>query len=518
MILPWAAAQTARLARLRPMLARLREPRVAVQAALFLGILAAGIAARLHYASFLDPFEDPYQNWWISANLASTGQYWDRFSMMTHGNWLPFYHVFGAGVLIAAGLRNFEALKLANIALSTGTAALVFYVGSRRSRAVGFAAMAFFSADFIDTVISGWSTAEPLATFLVFLTVAALFEFPGPARRNHAIAAVGLLLAVITRYEAWLVVVLLLGYALLRKEGAPGRRAILRAAAPALVFMIAYFVYALQWGFLPEIIISQTSTDVRYQLSVGTQSPPINILSAWWSGYVWYFPLVLALGGVYALLRIRKEFAPWIVVSLWGFIVAYAALQFGNPSFRYVMISVPFLSVLAATALERLVQRGVVRIRRSRHRGRIAVPAAMAAGAVLVVATMVPPPATFWDNGFAASRYMEPLVKAGEFVSGLPLPAGKILLTESPISAYYSGYPPDRILGTRYLPDNRSAALEFVTQDVAYVVYVGVPYYPLHTLFPELENGTSTLHFTLLYDAGGQSVGWHAVYVYQVVP
>ncbi len=505
------------VARLTRWVGRLREPKVSLQVALFLGILSMGIVVRLHFASLLDPFEDPYQNWWISANLAETGQYWDRFSMMTHGNWLPLYHFVGAATLLVAGLQNFGALKLVNIALSMGTAGLVFYVGNLRSRAVGFAGMAFFSADFIDMVISGWATSEALVTFLVFLGVAALFMFPGSTKRNRTIAAASLLLAAMTQYEAWLVVTLLVGYGLLRKAGEPSRKEILWVAAPAMAFMGLYFLYASQWGFLPQIVVNQTSTDIRYQLAAGSQLPPLDILSAWWSGYLWRIPPVLILGGAYALLKARKEYVTWIIVSLWGFIVAYTILQFGNPSFRYVMITVPFLAILAAAGIERLVHWAMTRHPSRRLSSRIAVPAVLAGCVGLVMVSMVPPPATYWSGGYAAVGYMEPLVKAGEFVSGLPLPAGKLLITESPVSAYYSGYAPDRILGSRYLPDNRSEALAFLRQEVAYVVYMGVPYYPLRTLFPELENGTSTPNFTLLYDAGGQAAGWHAVYVYEVV-
>src|SRR5206468_11578407 len=62
-----------------------------------LAIIGFSAIIRFHFSGFLDPFEDGYQNWWISANLASTGQYWDRHSMMTQGNWLPLYHFSGAG-------------------------------------------------------------------------------------------------------------------------------------------------------------------------------------------------------------------------------------------------------------------------------------------------------------------------------------------------------------------------------------------------------------------------------------
>jgi hypothetical protein len=47
---------------------------------------------------------------------------------------------------------------------------------------------------------------------------------------------------------------------------------------------------------------------------------------------------------------------------------------------------------------------------------------------------------------------------------------------------------------------------------------MGVPYYKLRVLFPELQNGASTADFQLLYDAGGQRAGTHAVFVYGIRP
>jgi hypothetical protein len=231
---------------------------------------------------------------------------------------------------------------------------------------------------------------------------------------------------------------------------------------------------------------------------------------------VGFFPLVLPVGAGYSILRLRREFGSWIVVALWGFITAYTLVLFGNPSFRYVMISVPFLSVFAAYGLAS----GARRLGNRGHRD----PAGKArrtllatlAGTVLLSATLFPSMAVSWEPGFPSSQAMEPLARAGAYVGTLALPEGKILLSESPIAAYFSGYPSDRILGSRWLPDNRSVALAFLKSTTAYVVYMGVPYYRLRMLFPELQNGTTTLDFELLYDAGGIRAGTHAVFVYRV--
>jgi hypothetical protein len=506
-----------RWSRLVVSLRRLREPPNVVAFAVFVAILVSGVAVRLHYSAFLDPFEDGYQHWWISANLVATGEYWDRHSMMTQGSWLPLYHFFGAGVLGVAGIHNIAALKLTNIVLSTLTAILVFFVLRRHGLLLALAGTAFFSFNFIDVVVSGWSTAESLLLFLVVLGYGSLFHLRLSRNRHLAIAAAALALAVATRYEAWLVALLLVLFSFVRKGTEPSRAQVLYVLLPSFLFMAGYFLYALQWGFLPAIVVRQTSTDILFQVSVGTQRDSIEILSAWWTGYFSFFPVVLVLGTAYLAVKIRSEFGPWIVFGLWAFVVAYALLRFGNPSYRYVMLSVPFLSIGGASAgrfiIESIARRTPLLALGTPKKRAVAT----AATVVLIALTLIPSTATFWTPGFSSSAYMVPLQRAGEFVRTLPPPVDKILVSESPIAAYYSGYAPNQILGSRWLPDGRADTLAFLKAEAAYIVYVGVPYYKLRLLFPELQSGATTADFELLFDAGGPVSGTHAVYVFRVV-
>ena len=503
------------LRRLKATLGGIWKPRTLIVGFVLAAIIGGGAIIRFHFAAFLDPFEDGYQNWWISANLVSTGQYWDRHSMMTQGNWLPLYHFVSAGVLEFAGLHNMEALKATNIVISSLTSLLVFLIARREGPTVGLAASAFFSFSFIDIVVSGWATAESLATFMVLLGYAGLFTFQDLGDKRYWVAGAALTLAALTRYEVWLIVGLLMPFLFLQKDA--HRRMRLLAVTPAIAVMGAYFIYALQWGFLPSIVVAQTSTDIRYQIEVGTQPSVGNLLSRWWTGYLLMLPVVLPVGAAYGVRHLRRDFGSWIVLSLWGFIVLYSALRFGNPSFRYVMISVPFLSIFSASGLQVLV-RYVASHRRPRS-SQNRIPAAFALAFVVVLGggSLLPPTIQFWTDGFASSQPMVPLEEAGLFVQSLPHDPSRILLSESPIAAYFSGYQPSEILGSRWLPNNRSAALSFLKASAQYVVYMGVPYYRLRILFPELQNGTNTPDFRLLYDAGGLQIGTHAVYVYQVV-
>jgi len=503
------------LPRLTATLSRVRESRTLILGFVLSAIIGGGAIIRFHFAAFLDPFEDGYQNWWISANLVTTGQYWDRHSMMTQGNWLPLYHFVGAGVLGLTGVRNMEALKATNIVLSSLTALLVFLVARREGPIVSLAATAFFSFGFIDIVVSGWALAESLATLLVLLAYGALFCFQDLGEKRYWIAGAALALATLARYEVWLIVGLLALFLSIQKG--TDRKLGFLAIVPAIAMMGAYFVYALQWGFLPSIVVAQTSTDIRYQVSVGTQPNVGDVLSRWWTGYLLLLPVVLPVGAAYGLKHWRQDFASWGVISLWGFVIVYSALRLGNPSFRYVMISVPFLSIFTAKALKAIVAYIASHRRPLTAQKELTRAFGLALAVLLASGSLLPATVQSWTDGFGSSQFMVPMEQAGLFVQSLPHDAGRILLSESPIAAYFSGYEPNRILGSRWLPDNRSAALSYLKANVQYVVYMGVPYYRLRILFPELQNGTNTSDFQILYDAGGLQIGTHAVYVYRVI-
>src|SRR2546427_3837305 len=174
---------------LKAMLGRIWEPRTLVLGLVLAVIIGGGAIIRFHFSGFLDPFEDGYQNWWISANLASTGQYWDRHSMMTQGNWLPLYHFFGAGLLDIVGLRSMEALKAANIGLSSLTSLIVFLIARKRGLAIGLAATGFYSLNLVAIAVSGSATPHTMATFFVLLGYAMLLEFKSAPKGRFLIVA-----------------------------------------------------------------------------------------------------------------------------------------------------------------------------------------------------------------------------------------------------------------------------------------------------------------------------------------
>src|SRR5213594_540737 len=119
-------------------------PRVASLAAF---LILAAVAGYLRWTrgGLLDPFEDPYQHWWIAGYTLETGKYYDSFSAMTHGNWLPLYDFGISALLPFTGLHNMEALKFVSLLFSLGTAALVWLVARKHSVGAAWTAAALFA-------------------------------------------------------------------------------------------------------------------------------------------------------------------------------------------------------------------------------------------------------------------------------------------------------------------------------------------------------------------------------------
>src|SRR5207237_1656549 len=118
---------------------------------------------------------------------------------------------------------------------------------------------------------------------------------------------------------------------------------------------------------------------------------------------------------------IRREFGVWIVFSFWGFVIFYAAMLFGNPSFRYVLITIPFLSIFAAFAIADLA-RWATRLRRKASTDwNRATPIVTMTSFFILGARLLPSGLGSWTPGCPTSSAMEPLRRAGGYVGSLRL-------------------------------------------------------------------------------------------------
>lgn len=488
-----------------------------------LGTCAAALILLALLLRLLDPFEDGYQHWWIAANLAETGQYWDRHSMMTQGNWLPFYDFFAAAWLLLFGLHNIGILKLVNLGLVVGTVLLTYRIGAAEGSKVGLLAAAFLALNPVTIVVGTWTTPDTLAVFAGYAAYLLLFISTADRRMRLAGASLALLVGVATRYELWAFFALLLVFLSAHGLRDYTRQELALVLAPSFLFMAFYALWTLRYGFLPEIILAQTSTDLRYQLSAGTQPSVLTVLGRYWGSFVGFYPFVFLVGGAMALLRARREYIPWLIFAFWGAIIAYTALRFGNPSYRYPLITLPALSLYAAQGTVKGLSRLSRSLKSKTLRPKLRSAIVVAVAATVALGAFVPMLQV--SEGLLAEQdrpmgyYMEPMRRAGLWLSTVAIPEGRLIISESPIAAYHSGLPPSSLLGSRWLPQDRAAAEAFLLAEVAYVLYMGVPYYPLRTMFPELQAGNSTGIFELVYDASGPELaqGAHAVFVYRIV-
>jgi hypothetical protein len=115
--------------------------------------------------------------------------------------------------------------------------------------------------------------------------------------------------------------------------------------------------------------------------------------------------------------------------------------------------------------------------------------AAVAAGGMLSVAFL---PVFL---GFAADN--AGLVAAGRAASGSP----GVLVTDSPVAAYYSGKLPSDLAGSQKLPIDRKDAIDWLrTNGVTELVLENISYYRATQVFPDLAAGRSTHPFESLGD------------------
>ena len=473
-------------------------------------VVAVVVTTRLLWDRFLDPFEDGYQNWWIGSVLAQTGRYADPFSGMTRGNWLPGYDFLVAGFVEVLGSHVMPFLKGVNILFSLGTTGVVYALARPRGRNVAVLAVALFALSPTDIVITSYATPEALALFTTFLGVLLVERPLLGTRGSRTVASVSFLVAATLRYEVWGFLVLYLGWKWASRQ--IRSRDLAGLAAPALVFAALWWGWTSQYGFLPAIIVGQTSVDVRYKAAIGALPPFWDRLAAFFAFYFYYAPFAL-LAMAWALRREARSPFTAILFFFYGAEILYTVANWGNPSPRYIELTTPIVVMYAAQALESM--RAWVRRRWPLAGLRISwTPAATALLLsillVIVVLTPTPPPGTL----------LQGMERAGTFLSTRPLPNGRLLVSESPIAAYYSGYPASRIIGSYLLPDNATGASEFLIQNAAYVVMVTVPYYKLRSLFPAQANGTSGNHLELLYDATGPeyALGAPRVLVFKVSP
>lgn len=511
-----------RAERLLSRLADWWTPRRLAASTVFAGLAILAGYLRWVRAGYLDSFEDPYQHWWISGYMLQTGQYYDSFSAMTRGNWLPLYDFFGAAVLLSSGIHSMTVLKATSLVFSIATMAVIFCIASRHSRMAAWVASAAFA--FSPSAIIAGSMALPeaatgLALVLGYYLVA---HAKGRPPIRVLFAAVCLAAATALRYESWIFIGAMVVYFVGQRRWPHGKGDLLLAASPAIAFMALWWAFTSRWGYLPDVIVSQTSVDVRYKASIDALVPVQQIVATFWLDYVSLSFLLVVIGSAYALFVVRREFLAFVLFVFYAAEFGWIAFGFGNPSIRYLYVTVPGLAVLTGMAISDLCGRARAAVGRGRsNRTRAAIRGAvvvLTAVTVLAVTSADAYSTAFPDD--PPGLFMQAMERAGLFLRDRPLPDGKLLVSESPIAAYLSEYPPSRMIGSSQLPDDPLDSTAYLEANAAYLVVVTVPWYKLRVLYPALAEGENVAPFRLLYDASGPEyeLGAHRVLVYEVLP
>jgi len=454
-------------------------------AATLLGLAAVLL---LVAAQVPEPFEDGYGHWLIAANLASTGNLHDPLFGM-EDTWLPGYQILAAAVLKLFGLWQLGLLKALSALLGLAIAACVYGLAPNIRQARLAVGLLVLNPIFLFT--SGSAVVEPLLTAL--LMAAALAASRGRMKLAALLAA----LACLTATKAWIWVAAAAAFVLIeaiRSRSAVGSRA--RAVAwamPALGVLIF-----LQLGFAPaghsmaRGTVEVMSASARGSLPSGS----LGRLSELATTYGLAALPLFSFGVVGAFAAIRRHSAP-----LWRFVyvpaAVYLATVFGlvaigaySGSHRYLYPALPAMALLAAAALDKYA--GVVRV--------------LTVGATALLALAFLPVFTSFASDNAG------LVAAGRASSGSP----GMLLTDSPVAAYYSGKHPSDITGSGVLPLDRAQALDWLrAHQVNTLVLEDISYYRATMVFPELARGSAAPPFASLGTQGRYQVtGGKTVYVY----
>jgi cellulose synthase/poly-beta-1,6-N-acetylglucosamine synthase-like glycosyltransferase len=450
-------------------------------------------------AQMPEPFEDGYGHWLIAANLASTGQLHDPLFGM-QDTWLPAYHLLAAAVLHAVGLWQIGALKVMGAMLGLATLACVYAIAPNVRQ--GRLAVALLVLNPVFLFTSSSTVVEPLLTALLSgMALAAV-------RGRLKVAGLLAVLACLTATKAWIWLGAIAGFAaieILRARLAQ-RRGVERRAAPAVAWAmpaVALLIF-LQLGFAPANhsvargSLEVVSATARGSLAGGAMARLLEVTGTFGIAALPLFTfavvgLVLAVrkpalvGGVS---RVRFLYAPALVYLAAVFALVAAGTYSG--SHRYLYPALPALALLAAAVLDR--------------HSSLARAGAVAAAGLLAVAFLP----VF--SSFAAGN--TGLIAAGRAAYATP----GLLVTDSPVAAFYSGKPPSQITGSQVLPEDRGQAIDWMRRhNVTVLVLEDVSYYRATLVLPDLAAGSASPPFASLGEQKSYQVyGGKPVYAYRL--
>ncbi|UFP93893.1 hypothetical protein [Gloeobacter morelensis] len=411
----------------------------------FVAAAALWLALQAHRQNLGIAWEDSYHHWLIAAHLARTGILTDPLTSTSNG-WLPVYHWLAGGWLAIFGWHNLTALQTLSALFSIAAAGVLAWRWG-----VGAACLFLFNPI---TVLGGsLSVAEPLAVLLVVLGAVAW------QKDGTVIGAGCWSLVALTDRGCWPLVLLAVGWQIFQRR--PARLSgwgwlLLPVAALGLGLFLtqAEVGRTAAWAAVDQAALP--SAGDRWRELVAYSWRPLAL------------PLLLALAGTLAA---RRE-ALGLGLIAFGYLATLVALVTGGAltgSSRYYLVLVALLAALASTRpLLRLLQ--------------------LPAVAVLLLFSFQY--LQLWPRWVILNQ---PSELAGRWLASHS--SSGILVTDSPVIAYFSRLPPERIAGGK-------VPLPAETRYIAAIVdgrYRQI--YPLLRSYPELAVGALPAGWRLIYQA-----------------
>jgi hypothetical protein len=297
------------------------------------------------------------------------------------------------------------------------------------------------------------------------------------------VAALLAVLACVTATKAWIWIVAIAGIAavdLLRRRS-PLRVPTVAWAVPAIAVLVF-----LQLGFAPAShsvargSLEVASATARGSIPAGAVERVAELgknfglaalpLFVFGAPGLW---MVIHASRVREMATLRFLHIPALVYLL--AVVGLVGAGAFTGSHRYLYPVLPALALLAAAALDR--QSGLIRF------GAVAATGLLAIAFLPVFA------------GFASDN--RGLIAAGKAASS----SAGLLITDSPVVAYYSGKAPSLVTGSQQLPFDRDLAVEWMrNHEVTAIVMENISYYRAASVFPELAMGKPAPPFQSLGD------------------
>jgi hypothetical protein len=416
-----------------------------VQAFAFVGAAGFWLAVQHHRQTLGIAWEDSYHHWLIAAHLARTGLLADPLTGTSNG-WLPVYHGLAGGWLWLFGWHNLAALQALSALFSIAAAGVLAWRW-------GIGAVCLFLFNPVTVLSGSLSCAEPLAALLVILGVVAWEKgYLAPGAFFWSLAA-------LTDRSCWPLVLLAVGWQGFQLQPS-GRLRWLWILLPVSAVGLGVWLTLAQTGRTAEwAVVDQaglTSVGERLGALVEYSWKPLAL------------PLLLAAAGVLAA---RHE-ALGLSLPAFGYLAALLVLVGGGAltgSSRYYLVLVALLAALASSRpLLRLLQ--------------------LPAAALLLVFSIQY--LQLWPRWVVLNR---PSELAGRWLARHS--TSGILVTDSPVVAYFSRLPPKRIAGGK-------VPLPAATRYVAAIVdgrYRKI--YPLLRNYPQLVGGTVPAGWRLVFQA-----------------